>query len=216
LAGRLFVKICGITNLADAEVAAEAGADALGFVFYPRSPRFLDLEKARHLLPKLPGGIMKVGVFVDEPIDLLTGYIEELPLDYVQLHGTEQPDYCDRLSVEVIKGLRIGSRDDIRAVPKYRVSYYLLDTLVEGLPGGTGKAFDWEIAVEARENLGVPILLSGGLNPQNVGDAVRRVRPAGVDVSSGVEASPGRKDHKKVKDFIGNAREAGKASGRTD
>jgi len=208
----LFVKICGITNLSDAQCAIEAGANALGFVFYPKSPRFLDLEKARDIFRSLPGEIKKVGVFVDEPDEILKQYLESLPLDYVQLHGNESPEYCSGIPVEVIKGLRIMDSDDIRNVPNYPVSFFLLDAFSEKEFGGTGKVFDWRIALEAKEVLGAPIILSGGLNPENAADAVGLVSPYGVDVSSGVEISPGIKDHAKIIEFIKNARNAGHKS----
>ncbi len=213
---KLFVKICGITGLADAECAVEAGADALGFIFYPKSPRFLDLEKARHLFRNLPRGTRKVGVFVNEPRDTLERYLEDLQLDYVQLHGDESPKYCSTVKAEIIKGLRVKDMGDLSGVGGYRVSYFLLDTFSEKEFGGTGKVFDWRIALEAKEVLPAQIILSGGLNPENVSEAVRTVRPFGVDVSSGVEKSPGRKDHDKVREFIRRAREAERNSGESD
>jgi phosphoribosylanthranilate isomerase len=208
VAGSLFVKICGIMNLPDAECAVDAGADALGFIFYPKSPRFLDVEKASRLLRDLPKEVVKVGVFVDEPHGFLEQYIDELPLDYVQLHGQESPDYCSDVSAKVIKGLRIINKNDIMNVGDYRVSFYLLDAFSEVEFGGTGNTFDWKIALEAKKVLASPIILSGGLNPGNVAEAVRLVNPYGVDVSSGVEISPGVKDHMKIREFVNNAREA--------
>ncbi len=205
----LFVKICGITKLSDAQCAVEAGANALGFVFYPKSPRFIDLEEAQRLFRGLPAEIIKVGVFVDEPNETLSQYLECLPLDYVQLHGNESLEYCSGIPVEIIKGLRIRNSDDITNVPDYPVSFFLLDTFGEKDFGGTGKVFDWRIALKAKKILGAPVILSGGLNPVNVADAVRFVCPYGVDVSSGVETSPGIKDHAKINEFIKNARNAG-------
>ena len=213
MAATLFVKICGITSSADAKTAIDAGADALGFIFYPKSPRFLDLEHARHIIRDLPRGIAKVGVFVNEPRDLLEQYIEGLSLDYVQLHGSETPQDCKGLPANVIKGLRIKSMNDISSVPDYPVAFYLLDAFSESEFGGTGHTFDWSIAVEAKKILGSPVILSGGLTPENVAGAVTGVRPYGIDVSSGVEISPGRKDPEKIKAFIANARKAGKESG---
>ena len=216
MAGSLFVKICGIMSLPDAKCAIEAGADALGFIFYPRSPRFLDLEKASRLLRDLPRKMIKVGVFVDEPHEFLEHYLEELPLDYVQLHGHESPEYCSHVSSKVIKGLRIRDRNDIMSVGEYRISYYLLDTFSNEEFGGTGKVFDWKIALEAKKVLASPIILSGGLTPENVAEAVEVVCPYGVDVSSGVEVSPGVKDHRKVREFVNNAREARQKSDKAD
>ena len=212
MSANLFVKICGITNLADALCAIEAGANALGFVFYPRSPRFCDVEKARHIIRELPRGIVKVGVFVNEPIDLLLQYLSNMPLDYAQLHGDETPGFCSKMPIGVIKGLRVKSLDEIKKLPDYPVAYYLLDSYSEKEYGGTGAAFDWNIAVEAKNILSSPVLLSGGLTPENVAEAVNKVDPYGVDVSSGVETSPGIKDHKKVREFINNARNARTAS----
>ena len=213
VAGSLFVKICGIVNLPDAECAIDAGADALGFIFYPKSSRFLDVEKASRLFRDLPKQIVKVGVFVDEPHDFLEQYIEELSLDYVQLHGHESPKYCSEVSAKVIKGLRIRNQNDIMSVGDYRVSFYLLDAFSEKEFGGTGKTFDWKIALEAKKVLTSPIILSGGLNPGNVAEAVKVVRPYGVDVSSGVEVSPGVKDHMKIREFVNKAKEARQKSG---
>jgi phosphoribosylanthranilate isomerase len=212
MSANLFVKICGITNLADALCAIEAGANALGFVFYPRSPRFCDVEKARHIIRELPRGIVKVGVFVNEPIDLLLQYLSNMPLDYAQLHGDETPGFCSKMPIGVIKGLRVKSLDEIKKLPDYPVAYYLLDSYSGKEYGGTGAAFDWNIAVEAKNILSSPVLLSGGLTPENVAEAVKKVDPYGVDVSSGVETSPGIKDHKKVREFINNARNARTAS----
>lgn len=204
----LFIKICGITNLPDALCAIDSDANAVGFVFYPRSPRFCDVEKARHIIRELPKGIVKVGVFVDEPIDLLLQYLSNLPLDYVQLHGSETPEFCSKMPVGVIKGVRVRNLDGIRNMPDYPVAYYLLDSYSDKDYGGTGTSFDWSIAVEAKKILSSPILLSGGLTPENVTDAVKIVNPYGVDVSSGVEVSPGIKDHRKIREFINNARNA--------
>jgi len=212
MSSNLFVKICGITNLPDALCAIDAGTNALGFVFYPRSPRFCDVEKARHIIRELPRSVVKVGVFVDEPIDLLLQYLSNLPLDYVQLHGSESPEFCSKLSVGVIKGLRVRNLDEIRNMPDYPVAYYLLDSYSSKEYGGTGTAFDWSIALDAKKILSSPILLSGGLTPENVAEAVKITIPYGVDVSSGVETSPGIKDHKKIKAFINNARNARTAS----
>jgi phosphoribosylanthranilate isomerase len=208
MGSNLFIKICGITNLPDALCAIKAGANALGFIFHPRSPRFCDVEKARHIIRELPRGVVKVGVFVDEPIDLLLQYLSNLTLDYAQLHGNESPEFCSKMPIGVIKGLRVRSLEDIKKLPDYPVAYYLLDSYSEKSHGGTGAAFDWSIALEAKKILSSPILLAGGLTPENVAEAVRKVEPYGVDVSSGVETSPGIKDHKKIGEFIINARNA--------
>src|SRR3990172_2375300 len=179
------VKICGITNLEDAQAAAEAGADALGFVFYPESPRFIDPGKARAIIARLPVFITSVGVFVDESEDLIRRIIREGGIQVLQFHGSESPMLCTRFREKAIKAIRIKDEESINSMQMYNVDTFLLDTHQEGAKGGTGKTFDWKIAEKAKAN--GRIILSGGLTPSTVGEAVRRVRPYGVDVSSGVE-----------------------------
>lgn len=200
------VKICGITNLEDAEAAVRFGADALGFVFYRKSPRYIDPREAGGIIRALPPFVTKVGVFVNETLDEVRRAREEASLDRVQLHGDETPEYCEKTGSGVIKAFRIRVRADIEELALYDVSAFLLDTYREDTPGGTGETFNWEIAVEASSER--RIILSGGLNAENVAMAIKTVRPYAVDVSSGVESAPGKKDLEKMKKFIDEARTA--------
>ena len=195
------VKICGITNLPDGMAAAEAGADALGFVFYDQSPRRISVEAAAGLIRQLPPFVMKVGVFVNAPKDLVVRAIRECGLNLLQFHGEESPDYCLQFGLMSMKALRICDAASLQALLGYYTDAWLLDAYAPDKPGGTGETFNWDLAREARD-WGRPIFLAGGLTPDNVAEAVRRARPYGVDVSSGVEAAPGRKDHAKVRAFI--------------
>jgi len=195
------VKICGITNLADALVVVQAGADALGFVFWQQSPRSISMETAARIVHELPPFIVKVGVFVDAPTDHVYRAIGECQLDLLQFHGEETPDYCVQFGLMSMKAFRIRDQGSLQLLPSYLTDAWLLDTFVPGKIGGTGEPFNWELAVQARE-MGRPIFLAGGLTPENVSEAVRQVRPYAVDVSSGVESSPGKKDQAKVKAFI--------------
>jgi phosphoribosylanthranilate isomerase len=201
------VKICGITNPEDARVAVEAGADALGFVFYPPSPRYVTPERARQIIHTLPPFVTAVGLFVDMALEAITGIVEQCQLDRVQLHGRESPELCRVMPRRVIKAFRIKNAASLTDLPGYRVSAYLLDAYVEGaLPGGTGATFAWELASQARPY--GPVILAGGLTPENVAAAIARVRPYGVDVSTGVERAPGLKDPHKVRAFIARAKAA--------
>lgn len=199
------VKICGITNIEDAQLAVEAGADALGFVFYPPSPRYVTPEQARLIIRTLPPFIIAVGLFVDASAGAINAIAEQCDLDRIQLHGRETPDFCEAVARRVIKAFRMKNAESLASLPSYRVSAYLLDAYVEGaLPGGTGSSFVWELAWQAKPY--GPVILAGGLTPENVGDAVRQVRPYGVDVSTGVEQAPGLKDPHKVRTFIARAK----------
>ena len=194
------VKICGITNLEDALFAAEAGADALGFVFYAKSPRCIAPDRAREIILRLPPFVTKVGVFVNEELDRVREIMAYCHLDYAQLHGDEPPEQVAALAPRVIKAVRVRLAADIERLAQYRAVAYLLDTYHPTKHGGTGEAFDWELAVEAKSH--GPIILAGGLTPDNVAAAIERVQPYAVDVSSGVEAAPGIKDYQKVQCFI--------------
>jgi phosphoribosylanthranilate isomerase len=198
------VKICGITNKEDAASAIEAGADALGFVFYEKSPRFVTREIARDIIATVPPFVTTVGVFVNEAADVIKGLREFVPLDRVQLHGDETPEFSELLGSGVIKALRIKGEEDILVMKGYNVETFLLDAFVEATPGGTGVSFDWAIALEAKRY--GRIILSGGLTPENVAEAVKRAAPYAVDVSSGVESSPGVKDPDKIRRFIEEAK----------
>jgi phosphoribosylanthranilate isomerase len=196
------IKICGITNLEDARLAADLGAHALGFIFYPKSPRSVRPDAAREIIRNLPPLVMTVGVFVDEEAEVVRGIAETAGLDWVQLHGQESPEYCCELKHRVIKGFRIQDSSSLALLPQYQgaVQAMLLDTYKAGTAGGTGEAFDWELARQAGE-LG-PIILAGGLTPGNVAQAIHAAKPAAVDVASGVEAAPGKKDREKLREFF--------------
>ena len=195
------VKICGITNLADGLAAAEAGADALGFVFYEPSPRAISIEAAAGLMRQLPPSVIKVGVFVNAPEALVIRTIRDCGLNLLQFHGEEAPDYCLQFGLMSMKAFRIRDAASVQALPDYPTDAWLLDAYTTDRLGGTGETFNWDLALEA-QRWGRPIFLAGGLTPENVAEAVRRARPYAVDVASGVEAAPGRKDHGKVKAFI--------------
>ncbi len=199
------VKICGITNLPDAMVAVEAGADALGFIFYPKSPRYISFENAARIIRELPAKILKVGVFVDAPReDVLTAQ-QQCQLSVLQFHGEESPEFCEGFTGQTWKAFRVNGPETLRRLAAYHTTAWLLDAWSPAMPGGTGERFDWDHAVEAQK-AGRPIILAGGLTPDNVADAVQRVRPMGVDVSSGVETAPGKKDPLKVRAFLSAAK----------
>ena len=201
------VKICGITNLADAQAAVEAGADALGFNFYRKSPRFLAVSAAAKISKRLPPFIMRVGVFVNAPEELVTRAISECGLGLLQFHGDEPPEFCAQFGLMSMKAFRIRDAESLKELPKYPTEAWLLDACSPEARGGTGQKFNWDLAVEAQK-FGRPFFLAGGLTPENVARAVRQVRPFGVDVSSGVESSPGKKDPEKVRAFIQAAKQA--------
>jgi phosphoribosylanthranilate isomerase len=200
------VKICGITNLADAQVAVEAGADALGFNFYEKSPRFVSLKTAAAISKQLPPFVMRVGVFVDAEPDFVLRAIGEVGLTMLQFHGDEPPEFCTQFGRMSMKAFRIRDSESLKEIPKYETDAYLLDAYSAEARGGTGEKFNWDLAVEAQK-FGKPIFLAGGLTPENVADAIRKVQPFGVDVSSGVEKSPGKKDAAKVRAFVKAVRE---------
>jgi phosphoribosylanthranilate isomerase len=199
------VKICGITNLADAQAAVEAGADALGFVFYKNSLRYMTISAAAGIFKKSPLSIMRVGVFVNAPANFILRAIAECGLSLIQFHGDETSGFCTQFGVTSMKAFRIRDAESLKELPKYPTDAWLLDACSAEKLGGTGEKFNWNLAVEAQK-FGRPIFLAGGLTPENVADAVRRVKPFGVDVSSGVESSPGKKDHAKLQAFIGAVR----------
>jgi phosphoribosylanthranilate isomerase len=203
----LRVKICGITNAADAVAAAEAGADAVGLMFYPPSPRFVTLPQARDVIRELPPFVAKVGVFVNSSPDEVRRAIGECGIDTLQFHGDEPPEFCRQFSLKTIKAFRIVDSASLAAVHDYQSEAWLLDSFVPGKLGGTGAVFNWELAVEAVK-FSRPVILAGGLTPENAAEAVRRVRPFGLDVSSGVESAPGKKDSRKVGAFIAAAKGA--------
>lgn len=200
------VKICGITCVEDALHAAACGADALGFVFYDKSPRCVTVRTAREIIAALPPFVAAVGLFVNEAPERIRSIAQQCGLDLIQLHGDEGPGDCLLPPYRVVKALRVKDGASLAQAGTYDVSALLLDAWSPTSYGGTGHTFNWELAArEARER---PVILAGGLDPQNVAEAVGTVRPYGVDVSSGVEAAPGRKDPQKVASFVRNAKSA--------
>jgi phosphoribosylanthranilate isomerase len=198
------IKICGITNAEDAAVAVEAGADALGFVFYRMSPRYIDPTLARQIVMSLPPLVIPVGVFVDEDQQVVRNVMDDCGLAIAQMHGNESASYCKELGRTVLKALRVKDRSTFLALAEFRgragVRGFILDAFSDQAYGGTGQVIDWQLAAEAAKVASV--LLAGGLTPDNVEKAIQAVRPYGVDVSSGVERVPGKKDHEKVRAFI--------------
>ena len=195
------VKICGITNLADAQAAVEAGADALGFNFYEKSPRHVSLKTAAEISKQLPPFVMRVGVFVDAEPDFVLRAISEAGLTMLQFHGDEPPEFCTQFGLMSMKAFRIRDAESLKKIPDYLTDAYLLDAFSSAGLGGTGEKFNWDLAVAAQK-FSKPIFLAGGLTPENVAEAVKKVQPVGVDVSSGVESAPGKKDYAKVMAFI--------------
>lgn len=195
------VKVCGITTPDDGVMAAKAGAAAIGLVFWPGSPRFVDRAMARRIVQALPSFVLRVGVFVDQSLDMMTRTSEDVGLDIIQLHGSERPEMVACLPRRVIKAIRVGDDSVMDEIRQYESAGILLDTKDEQRPGGTGKSFDWRTAQQVRAR--VPFLvLAGGLTPENVAAAIKSVGPDAVDVSSGVESRPGRKDPGKLKAFV--------------
>jgi len=200
-------KICGITRVDDALTAAKAGADAIGLVFYAKSPRAVDVRQAREVVAALPPFVTTVGLFVNASRCEINEILDAVPLDMLQFHGDETPAQCEGFHRPWFKALRVGNGEDIEAqVARYaNASGILLDTFVAGVPGGTGERFDWSLIPAA---LAKPLILAGGLTAENVQQAIAQVRPYAVDVSGGVEASKGVKDASKVMAFVGQVRSA--------
>lgn len=199
---RTRIKICGITEAVDAEAAVGLGVDALGFIFYQKSPRYIAPEKAREIIDTLPPFVDAVGVFVDETAEVIDEIFHYCGLGFIQLHGHEPADFCDHIPGRIIKALRVGPGAEPIDTEGFagRVSGFLLDTYEKGVPGGTGTPFDWERLHGIY--LPGPIVLAGGLNPDNVGPAMKQMRPSAVDVNSGVELSPGKKDPRAMERFV--------------
>jgi phosphoribosylanthranilate isomerase len=202
---RTRVKICGVTNVADGLAAAEAGADMIGLNFYEKSPRYLTVAQAVEISRALPPFVMRVGVFVNPEEALVTRAIGECNLSLLQFHGDETSEFCTQFSLMSIKALRVRDAESLKALANFQTDAFLLDAHSKSGLGGTGEQFNWDQAVEAQK-FGKPIFLAGGLTPENVAEAVRKVRPFAVDVSSGVEISPGKKNHAKMKAFIAAAK----------
>ena len=191
------VKICGITNIEDALCAVQCGAKALGFIFYPPSPRYIKSYNAQKIIGALPDKVVKVGVFVNEQPENIKKLVETCGLDMIQLHGDESPEYCLQfLTSMMIKAVELKNNDDIDRALTYSVAALLLDTRDAGLYGGTGKKSNWKMACRLKDKK--PLILSGGLNAGNVADALETVDPDALDINSGVETSPGKKDHQKL------------------
>jgi phosphoribosylanthranilate isomerase len=204
------IKICGITNVQDARWVANLGADYLGLNFAKESKRKISLQKAQEIVQVVPPYIKKVGLFLNEEPKIVDKILSLCNLDLLQFHGEEAPDYCNQFKgkAEIIKAFRIKDEESLAQIPQYDVDYYLLDAFVEQQPGGTGTTFDWDLALKVKQ-FERPIFLAGGLNPENVLEAIKKVEPFAVDVSSGVENSPRRKDVKLMQEFIRQARKAG-------
>ena len=196
------VKICGITNLEDASIAVELGANALGFIFAP-SPRQITPPKARAIIRAIPSFVKTVGVFVNEAPATIREVMQHCGLDLVQLHGDESPALCEELMPCTIKALRIKDESSLQTSQPYhgKVRALLLDTYSKEKAGGTGKIFDWNLAIKIKK-MGIPIILSGGLGPSNIDLAIHTVRPYAVDVNSGVEKCPGKKSHLLIKTLM--------------
>ena len=200
------IKICGITNKQDALEAVRLGVDALGFVFAHSSRRVIP-RMVQEIVELLPPFISRVGVFVDEDKEKVKKIANSCHLTTLQFHGEEAPSYCQGFREKIVKAFSIKDTSVLEKIPEYEVDAYLLDSYSPLRYGGTGKTFDWDIAREIKE-FGVPIILSGGLNPDNVKEAIERVRPYAVDVGSGVEAREGKKDPEKLKSFVMKVRRA--------
>jgi len=204
------IKICGITNEKDALWAVNMGADYIGFNFYKNSPRKISPKLAAQIIRKLPSFTQPVGVFVNEEMKIVKRIVEKCRLNLVQLHGEETSEYCRELQTQspklkIIKVFKIKDKENLEGMGEYGVDYYLLDSCIPGIEGGTGEIFNWDLAVEAKQ-FGKPIFLAGGLTPDNVIQAIEKVNPYGVDVASGVERTPRRKDYDLMRDFISRIR----------
>jgi phosphoribosylanthranilate isomerase len=201
------VKICGLTNVADAVVAAEAGADLVGLMFYEKSPRAISVATAVEISRAISPFVLRVGVFVNPEPELVMRAIGECGLSMLQFHGDETPEFCAQFGVMSMKAFRVRDENSLAALENYATEAFLLDAYSASGLGGTGEKFNWDLAVAAKK-FGRPIFLAGGLTPDNVASAVQQVQPFGVDVSSGVESAPGKKDAGKVRAFIAAVRAA--------
>jgi len=196
------VKICGITNERDALAAVKYGAWALGFVFYAKSPRYVTPAKAKAIIQRLPPFVTAVGVFVNEQLSVVKRIAEFCGLNALQFHGDETPAYCQKFKgYKTIKAFRIKDKFDPRNISRYKVDAYLLDAFHEKLFGGSGQTFNWDF-IEDHKKLNKPVILSGGLSPRNVAQSISKVKPYAIDVSSGVEQSPGKKSDKFIREFF--------------
>ena len=194
------VKICGITNLKDAKTAVRCGATALGFIFYKQSSRYISPATAGQIVLDLKGLVSFAGVFVDEALDYINAIAEEVGLQFIQLHGNESSQYSYKIHLPVIKVFRVSSEFDSRILNSYDVHAFLFDSYEKYKPGGTGKVFNWNLIDDLKTD--TPIILSGGLNIENIEDGINAVLPSAVDINSGVESMPGVKDEKKIKELF--------------
>jgi len=206
------MKLCGMTRLTDALVAAECGANALGFIFYPRSPRYCPPDKAKELIRRLPPEVTRVGVFVNEAVDKVKEILAFCRLDLVQLHGNETPDYCRQFpSSLLIRAVSLRSEEELPLLEQYPCRAILLDNREGALYGGTGQLSNWELGARIRKRF--PLILAGGLNPGNIREALKAVSPHAVDINSGVESAPGIKDPEKIRAVIAEVRRISEESG---
>ena len=196
----IHVKICGITSFNDAIMAANYGASALGFIFYEKSPRYINPKILKTWISNVPSSVKKVGVFVNKDVDKVNKIAEELNLGMVQLHGDESPEYCNQMIKPVIKVFRVNNKFDSIMLNNYQVATFLFDTYNKENRGGTGESFDWQSILQL--NTEIPVILSGGLNADNVLEGIEVVKPSAVDVNSGVEAAPGKKDEEKINNLF--------------
>jgi phosphoribosylanthranilate isomerase len=195
------VKICGITNISDACRAAESGADALGFIFYPKSQRYIAPERAKEIIQKSPGSIGRVGVFVNQEVETVKEIVSFCGLHLIQLHGDESPQYCGQFPMScLIKAVSHWAEEEIQKLENYTVKAILVDAHEPGRYGGTGKNSDWALALRVKKTH--PLILAGGLNKENIRRAIETVRPDAVDINSGVETSPGKKDPHKIREIM--------------
>lgn len=201
------IKICGITNRDDAMDAVNLGVDAIGFIFYEQSPRYISPDIVEEISLFLPPFVLLVGVFVNHDKPYIDAVVHRCRLDLIQLHGDESPEFCRTMRRRVIKAFKISDHNDVDQIAPYQssVSAVLLDTKVSGMEGGTGKVFDWGLALKAKE-FDIPLILAGGINSHNINKAVKLVNPYAVDLSSSVEDIPGKKDYNKMQDIVVAAR----------
>jgi len=198
------VKICGITNIDDALDAIELGADYLGFIFYPDSKRFIDVQSFSALMQEVPFTVPKVGVFVNYDQQAAVNIATDFDLNLLQFHGDESPEYCQKFARPIIKAIRPEKESDLEGLADYKADYILVDSFVQNSYGGTGVVSNWDLARKAKEV--APIFLSGGLNPDNIEMAIQSVEPFAVDVCSGVEKEPGKKSYRLMEEFIKKAK----------
>lgn len=206
--GRTRIKICGMTELVRVREAVAAGVDALGFIFAPASPRHLEPDQARELIASLPPFVDAVGVFVNEEPGVIRDIVHYCGLTVVQLHGDEDPAFCRAMPVRVLKAIRVGEQSRAADLTAYRgvVGGFVLDTFQQDLAGGTGRTFDWQLVAQLAPP--APVILAGGLTPDNVADAIARVHPFAVDFNSGLETAPGRKDSTLLRRAMAAVRQA--------